>query len=388
MAWKSAINTLTSWKVREKILGLLNHAKYFKEAIVVLVLIASLPLLTFHALPDHGKSILALSRSKPWGILTSWLVHEDEEHLYSNIQGILTWGLLVLTSSTLITALTHKTRNLEPRHVANRLKEAFILTILISQITPTSIQYLFWLTKIEKEIECMGSSLIAYGLYGLLVPVTVLLAALAATALPTPKLKKKHRIRLPTINPYLPFILASGLFLLSFSKSREFLTFLGAGIPKANVPGHAIALLVGCLISTLYLAILVREIAMRKRLEITRKINNYFKHIQIKENLTKHKEVIMTVILPALFAITVYLTHSLQIIITPLLLGYLNAYEMLTKSYEIALAVVTLAAIFLVEILGNIKEITSKADMILLAIISSLVMHIAAGYIFQLALKL
>ena len=226
--------------------------------IVCLVLIIP-PLITFYLLPDHGESIFSLAYNRPWGILTSWLTHKNYEHLHINIEETIFTVTLVIIFMILFLLIK---KSYKPQLTTEHrlLFRVFVCTIILSQIIPSLMElaliYYFHLWN----RKCCGASLILYGLRGyfdigllslvsIAVLKTIYVSIKDSPRLSTAKLwtrtlnRALKRVGLADISSL--YCLLFIVLLLLRVPSKDFLKFIGYGIPQANVLGHFLAYYVG-----------------------------------------------------------------------------------------------------------------------------------------------
>jgi hypothetical protein len=184
-----------------------------------------------------AAELLSLSASTPWGIVTSIFIHANKEHLYSNVRFL---GFLTLIGTFVFLGL-YSTVN-QPLKMVKRWVWSYILTILISHLATSAIQYF----QISSDIRFMGMSLIVFGLLGYtLASIFSLVASWIISW---------FRWKMNLSKPYR--LLWLGLLTLIFSEIFTLIVFylfgvaffagkVGGEVLYANVQGHLYAFIIG-----------------------------------------------------------------------------------------------------------------------------------------------
>ena len=363
---------------RELLRRAVSCAKHFASTLAMLAAIVTLPAVTFFALSDHGAEAFALAKDKPWGIVTSWLAHGDANHLLSNVWGVLPWGAALIISFIVITCLSCKHTKIPAEHIANRLKETWILGLTIAQLLPSTYQY----TQLSSGVKILGASLLAYGTHAIAIALTPLTSSVIGLSLPVPLKPRKRRppralLMLRDIvksNLHVIYIIVALLILLAIINSPSFAAYIGLGVPRANVPGHALALLSSFLASTLYLSLLVHEMATGRSISIKKRL----KRLLLRAAGLLRKLTLRRVVLLILVLVIVYsAAHRPEAIAQ----GYVYAYKVLSAQYSNTVTLLGLAAVFLSLFTRHSKEYEEKVPRLFLTALLSATLHITSTYI-------
>lgn len=216
----------------------------------ILVIVVS-QIIVFVHFPYHGIPVFALSRDRPWGIITSWLAHTRPEHISYNITYIGGFSMVIVFLHTVIVYLLIRMCNMRELVVRNwsRMHDRLIvLNTMLAHIVPSIGQYI---RDLDKGVPICGSSLMAFGLFGCLFPLSAYLITIPIVRMFRNRIRTFHYVSTIIFSILLMVIIVSIQL-----NSENFLKVMGYGSPRANVRGHIMAFACGLIIEYIGLSML------------------------------------------------------------------------------------------------------------------------------------